>query len=168
MVMQQRDALLRMHPLLLTGIAAISLTPHWLWRSDLIATLHAARLALGLPLRRDDPPRLASVDLERIIRHLIEQDADPPAGADMPRAKVDVGRFLDHQRLQAVRHRHPQRQPAIVAVVLGKHREAALALLDEEAGRAVRGAKMATFRWKPKPNQFFPDETVSGPQHGKR
>src|SRR4029077_5550116 len=34
--------------------------------------------------------------------------------------------------------RPPQRHPAIVAVVLGKHREAALALLDEEAGRAER------------------------------
>ena len=80
----------------------------------------------------------AQVALERVIRDLIEQDADPAAGADIPRVKIDVGRFFDHQRLQAVRHRHPQRQPAIVAVVLGKHREAALALLDEKAGRAVR------------------------------
>src|ERR1051325_10840076 len=76
--------------------------------------------------------------LERIIRHPIEQDAHPSAGADIPRAEVDVGRFFDHHRLQAVRYRHPQRQPAIVAVVLGEHREAALAWLDEEAGRAVR------------------------------
>ena len=87
---------------------------------------------------RDDPPRLAQVALERVIRDLIEEDADPPAGADIPRVKIDVGRFFDHQRLQAVRNRHPKRHPAIVAVVLGKHREAALALLDEEAGRAVR------------------------------
>src|SRR5438067_4538675 len=89
-------------------------------------------------LGRNDPPRLAQVALERVIRDLIEQDADPPAGADIPRVKIDVGRFFDHQRLQAVRHRDPKRQPAIVAVALGKHREAALALLDEEAGRAVR------------------------------
>src|SRR6185295_2672798 len=100
-----------------------------MWGSD---------LARGLPPGRDDPPRLAQVALERVIRDLIEQDADPPAAADIPRVKIDVGRFFDHQRLQAVRHRHPQRLPAIVAVVLGKHREAALALLDEEAGRAVR------------------------------
>src|SRR5258705_13825581 len=103
-----------------------------------VRTLHAARLARGLPLGRNDPPRLAQVALERVIRDLIEQNADPPAGADIARVKIDVGRFFDHQRLQAVRHRHPKRQPAIVAVVLGKHREAALAPLDEEAGRAVR------------------------------
>src|SRR6476646_6904444 len=101
-------------------------------------TLHAARLARGLPPGRNDPPRFAEVALERIIRDLIEQDADPPAGPDIRRAKINVGRFFDHQWLQAVRHRHPKRQPAIVAVVLGKHREAALARLDEEAGRAVR------------------------------
>jgi hypothetical protein len=61
---------------------------------------HAARLARGLPLGRDDPPRLAQVALERVIRDLIEQDADPPAGADIPRLKIDVGRFFDHHRLQ--------------------------------------------------------------------
>ena len=54
---------------------------------------HAARLARGLPLGRDDPPRLAQVALERVIRDLIEQDADPPAGAHVPRVKIDVGRF---------------------------------------------------------------------------
>jgi hypothetical protein len=67
-----------------------------------VRTLHAARLARGLPLGRDDPPRLAQVALERVIRDLIEQDADPPAGTDIPRVKIDVGRFFDHQRLQAV------------------------------------------------------------------
>src|SRR5258708_39905614 len=103
-----------------------------------VRTLHAARLARGLPLGRNDPPRLAQVALERVIRDLIEQDADPPAGADIPRVKIDVGRFFDHQRLQAVRHRYPKRQPAIVAMAPGNNREAALALLTHEAGRAVR------------------------------
>ena len=65
------------------------------------------------------------------------------AGADIPRVKIDVGRFFDYQRLQAVRHRHPKRQPAIVAVVLENIAEAALALLDEEAGRAVRHLERA-------------------------
>src|SRR6266436_5654995 len=64
-----------------------------------VRTLHAARLARGLPPGRNDPPRLAQVALERVIRDLIEQDADPPAGADIPRVKIDVGRFFDHQRL---------------------------------------------------------------------
>ena len=52
-----------------------------------VRTLHAARLARGLPLGRNDPPRLAQMALERVIRDLIEQDADPPAGADRPRVK---------------------------------------------------------------------------------
>src|SRR4030088_2879453 len=103
-----------------------------------VRPLQPARLGRGLPLGRNDPPRLAQVALERVIRDLIEQDADPPAGADIPRVKIDVGRFFDHQGLEAARPRHPNAQPPIVAVVLGKHREAALALLDEEAGRAVR------------------------------
>lgn len=102
-------------------------------------TLHAvAPLASGLPLGHDDPPRLAQVAVERVIGDLIEQDADPPRGADVRRIEIDAGRFFDHQRRQAVRHRHPNRQPAIVPVVFGEHREAAFALLDEEAGRAVR------------------------------
>ena len=42
-------------------------------------TLHSARLARGLPLGRDEPPRLAQVALERVIRDLIEQDAEPSA-----------------------------------------------------------------------------------------
>ena len=65
-------------------------------------TLDAARLTRGLPLGRDDPPRLAQVTLERVIRDPIEQDADPPAGADVRRVKIDAWRFFDHQRLQAV------------------------------------------------------------------
>src|SRR5258706_15373294 len=56
-----------------------------------VRTLRSARLARGLPLGRDDPPRLAQVTLERVIRDLIEQDADPPAGADIPRVKIGVG-----------------------------------------------------------------------------
>ena len=56
-----------------------------------VRTLYAARLARGLPLGRNDPTRLAQVALERVIRDLIEQDADPPAGADIPRVKIDVG-----------------------------------------------------------------------------
>jgi ABC-type phosphonate transport system ATPase subunit len=53
-------------------------------------TLHAARLARGLPLGRDDPPRLAQVALERVIRNLIEEDADPPGGADEPTGNLDT------------------------------------------------------------------------------
>src|SRR6266487_5726942 len=49
-----------------------------------VRTLHASRLARGLPLGRNDPLGLAQVALECVIPDLIEQDADPPAGADIP------------------------------------------------------------------------------------
>jgi hypothetical protein len=39
-----------------------------------VRTLHAARLARGLPLGRHDSPRLAQVALERVIRNLIQQE----------------------------------------------------------------------------------------------
>src|SRR3954451_15709995 len=64
--------------------------------------LLAAWLARGLPPRRDDPPRVAQVTFERVIRDLVEQDADPPSGADIPRVEIGIGRFFDHQRLLAV------------------------------------------------------------------
>src|SRR6185436_15312235 len=80
-----------------------------------VRILLAARRARGLPLGRDDPPRLAQVALERVIRDLIEQDADPPAGADVSRVKIDVGRSFDHQRLQAVRDAQAVQAPKVAS-----------------------------------------------------
>jgi hypothetical protein len=90
----------------------------------------------------DDPPRLEQVALERVIRDLIEQDADPTPRRDTAgKSPMSGDSSIISGCKPSATGTHSK--PAIVAVVLGKHREAALALLDEEAGRAVKISKGA-------------------------
>jgi hypothetical protein len=56
-----------------------------------VRTLDAARLARGLPLGHDDPPRLPQVALERVIRHLVHEGVVYDAGLSL--ARFGVGRI---------------------------------------------------------------------------
>ena len=62
-----------------TGVALERLPSVAVEASTAVPPLDDAPLARGLSLRRDEVPCLAQVALERVIRDLIEQDADPPA-----------------------------------------------------------------------------------------
>jgi hypothetical protein len=75
---------------------------------------------LSFHLPRDEFPRLAQVDLKRVITDLIEEDADPPTRADIRRFEIGVRRIVDQQRLKAGSHRQPYRKAAIFMMVVHK------------------------------------------------
>ena len=86
--------------------------------------------------RRGQLPCLADERSEDFIVDEADLHANPALDSDIRRLEIDLRRFGDHHCLMACWNRNPDRDAAVVVVVVGEHDEDLLA--DEKRRFAMR------------------------------
>src|SRR4030095_9524222 len=91
-----------------------------------------------LPSSCNKLPRFADVNAERFVSDLSEPNSYPATRPQVRWFEVRLRRVFDQRGLKTRGHRKPDRELAVVVVIVHEHGEDALALLDEKSRSAMR------------------------------